>query len=163
MKITTEQYNTLTLIANDIAVARAAPKNLERFHKIVLQDNGKDRVVEKFAPDMTRAAILLALISAVENNLDYTLIFLEKKDKKPVKVEDQSQEPDVFTLEALAKIPPGKPDAGTLAAPKKGLVQQIKDAIARKEGEEWTDENGRRWKLVDGKKRQQKKLKPVNP
>ncbi len=158
MKITTEQYNTLKLLADDIATARAAPKDMERFHKIVVQDAGKDKVVNKFSPEMTRAAILIALVSAVENDLDYTLIFMVPVgNKKPV--EDQSQEPDVFTAEALAKIPPGKPDAGTLAPPKSGFTA----VDPPKEGDVFVDGKGRHWKIVDGKKRQQKKPKPAKP
>lgn len=166
MKITTEKYNTLALIANDIAVARAAPKDLERFHKTVIEDDGKDKVVRKFSAEMTRAAILLALISAIEHGTDYTDIFVVKEPKRK-KTPEESH--DIFTEEALAKIPPGKPDAEMLKQPNKFAPGTIhthgKDGwtvhTPPKEGDLFKDENGRWWKILDGKKRQQKKPKNV--
>ncbi len=158
MKITTEQYTTLKLLADDVASARMAPKHLERHVKIVVQDDGKDRIVQKFSPDATRSAILVHMVQSVEIGLDPLAGFnVRVPAAKPVAVEDQTQEHDVFTAEALAKIPAGKPDAATLARPKRDSA--FKDAIIHKEGESWADDKGRYWKIVEGKKRQQKKPK----
>jgi hypothetical protein len=173
MKITTEQYTTLKLLADDIASARMAPKHLERYHKIVVQDNGQDKVVQKFSPEATRSAILVHMVHSVELGLDPLAgIDTQKVDaKKPIKEKDQApQEVDVFTAEALAAIPPGKPDAASLKPPEakinigdtvidaEGKKMVVHDEFPRTEGHEWVDQNGRRWKIVDGKKRQQKKL-----
>ncbi len=164
MKITPDQYTTLKAIADDVASARMAPKHLERFVKIVVQDDGKDRIVQKFSPDATRAAILCHMVDAVEMGLSpFNKMNIHPEPVKPKAIEDTSQEPDVFTAEALAKIPAGKPDPATLARPKKpSIVKQLQDAVARKEGDYWIDDKGRHWKMIDGKKRQQKKPK-VDP
>jgi len=120
------------------------------------------RVLEG-AKDGTRAAILIHLAKNIEEGKGLYTGMIFGEAAKPVPVEDASQEPDVFTAEALAKIPLGKPDPSTLARPKKtSLVKELQDAIARKEGEYWIDEAGRHWKIVEGKKRQQKKPK-VDP
>ncbi len=169
MKITTEQYTTLKLLADDVASARMAPKHLERYIKIVVQDEGKDRIVQKFSPDATRAAILVHMVQSVEIGMDplagFNVIPTSKKA-----VEDQSQEVDVFTAEALAKIPAGKPDHATLAPPKVKASQKIpKDILIHhgnvtfeplKEGDVYTDAGGRIWKIINGKKVQQKKPRP---
>lgn len=162
MKITTEQYTTLKLLADDVASARMAPKHLERFVKIVVQDDGKDKIVHKFNPDATRSAILVYMVQSVLIGLDPLAGFNVSvpASKKPVAVEDESQEHDVFTAEALAKIPPGKPDAATLAppvSPKPG--DKVISEFPRTDGREWQDEKGRYWKIIEGKKRQQKKPK----
>ena len=170
MNINTDQYATLKALADDLATARMAPKGLERFVKIVVQDEGKDRIVQKFSAEGTRAAILVMMVDNVLSGLSPLAGFAVVADpkKKPPAVEDQSQEAvDEFTAAALAQIAPGKPDSSTLNPPRvkikgKGLVAELKDAITRKEGEYWIDENGRHWKIVDGKKRQQKKPKVQN-
>lgn len=162
MKVTTEQYATLKLLADDLAIARMAPKHLERYHKIVVQDGGKDRIVEKFSPEGTRAAILVFMIKNIEFGLDamFGMNIPEVDVKKPPAIEGQATEIDVFTKEALANIPPGKPDSSALNPPHvKIKAKGLKDETPRKEGEYWIDDNGRHWKIIDGKKVQQKKPK----
>ena len=162
MNITTEQYNVLKLLADDIATARAAPKDLERFVKIVVDDEGKDRVVRKFSADMTRAAILIAMVRAVEGGNSPLSIIKNVAAPKAVAVEDQSQEThDEFTAAALAQIPPGKLDSSTLNPPRAKVKVKVA-ADGRKEGEYWIDDKGRHWKIIEGRKVQQKKPKVQN-
>lgn len=167
--LTPDLYETLKAVADDLASARLAPKHMERSFKIVVQKDGKDMIVEKFSPESTRAAILVHMLKNVESGLNpFTGISPDAvKAPKAVGSEDASQEPDVFTAEALAKIPAGKPDAATLKPPKNILIhagnaaeKKVKPrADARKEGEYWIDDGGRHWKIVEGKKVQQKKPK----
>lgn len=168
MTISTDLYATLKSLADDLATARMAPKGLERFVKIVVQDEGKDRIVQKFSAEGTRAAILVMMVENVLTGLSPLAGFAVGADpkKQPPAVEDQSQEAiDEFTAAALAQIAPGKPDSSKLNPPHATIkagdtyIRHGKGYIQRTEGEEWTDEKGRRWKLIDGKMRQQKKPK----
>ena len=165
MKITnTEQYSLLKMIADDIASSRACPKDLERYVKIVVQDNGQDKIVQKFSPDMTRAAILIEMVRAIEDGKS-PMSVLDKKEKTKAKPQETMDE---FTAAALALIPAGGPDSSTLNPPrdkmKKAIIAHIEKlasppAITYNEGDEWTYKNGRRWKIVNGKKCQQKKIR----
>ena len=162
MKTNQEAYNVMKLLAEDISKSRATPKHLERYVKIVIDDDGKDKVVRKFSYDMTAAAILVAMVHNVEQGLGPLSGFVfDDKPKKPVAVEDVSQETqhDEFTAAALAQIPPGKPDSSTLNPPRAKVKVKASAHPERKEGEYWIDDKGRHWKIIEGRKVQQKKPK----
>lgn len=145
MKITTEQYNVMKLIAEDIVASNSFNESLRR--------NLAPRTYTVFHAEGTKSAVLLALIKAVEEGKEL-MHYVAKKDVQPA----ASNEVDEFTAEAIAKIPPGKPDAATLKRPKGDVFVKVV-AENLPEGHAWADDKGRHWKIVDGKKRQQKKPK----
>lgn len=116
--ISSETYGMLKLLADDIATARRFPAHLERFVKIVIQDGGQDKIVQKFSPDATRAAILVAMVEKAMRGLS-PMDALEGAPPETLKTKTK-QKPsadDEFTAAALADIKPGKPEPAMLKPP----------------------------------------------
>lgn len=163
--ITTEEYATLKLLAEDIVTAGSHHPSYKRRLLGVNQESGT--VYTTFYTKGTVAAVLAGLVRAIEMGCHPALDVLVQPDRpeaEPKKKEKPPEEVDVFTKEALEKIPPGGPDQQILNGPRdkikgKPLTAVIRDMPPRVEGEEWTDGNGRRWKIVDGKIKQQKKVR----